>query len=121
MFKVHSVEWNYLLVIVSCLAIAALLADNISTAFCLTFADHALEETNPLSRHFLDGFGVAAVMAVNAIAGILFIIGLSLYTVLEEPEEHWARAIMTGLVIITISRAVGAINNCYIIHGILKL
>ncbi len=108
-------RWNILAVIAAAVAMIAVLVDNTLTATCLFLLEDTVYETNPLSAHLMEHWGIQLTMIANAAWSAVVITWFFLQTV-----ERSSRLALLVLVALGLIRGFAALNNWYILEGALN-
>ena len=104
--------WNTLIVLAAAAAMTAVLADNASTAMCLSLLGDRVAETNPFSNHLMVHWGLHLTMIANAFWAAVVIVYFCDRAIAKRSKLSLAILLTLALV-----RGYAAVNNYSLLQG----
>ncbi len=104
-------HWNTLVVLAAAAAMTAVVADNATTAMCLSLLGEDVHETNPFSNLLMGHWGANLTMIANAIwAGVIVVYFC------DRAIEKNSKVCLLILLTLALIRGYAAVSN----YGLLK-
>jgi uncharacterized membrane protein YwzB len=105
-------HWNTLVVLAAAAAISAVVADNGTTAMCLSLLGEDLEEMNPFSNLLMGHWGIHLTMLANAFWALVIIAYFCDRALAKQSKVSLAILLTLALV-----RGYAAVNNWGLLEG----
>jgi hypothetical protein len=108
-------HWTTLVVLAAAAAMTAVLADNATTAMCLSLLGDRVAETNPFSNMLMAHWGLHLTMIANAVWAAVVIVYFC-----DRAIERTSKLSLAVLLTLALIRGFAAVNNYNLLRHVFE-